>query len=198
MRIPLELKTVETLVKKSRFISYAIPVETPEEAKIQIKALKEKYTDASHVVSAFLLGLENSQNAGYSDDGEPHGTAGRPVFEVLKGSGVTNLLIAVVRFFGGTKLGTGGLVKAYGDAAKSLLQDLKTEEWIPRVSVELCFDYTFAGGVKNLLQGTKIQITEEKFETRVTFSVLAPLNGWDSMKKRLIDLCKGSIEIREE
>ena len=112
MLILCKASQAETRVKNSRFLAEAIPVESPEHAKELWRWRKENYDNGGHIVYAFATG--NQQNIlGCSDDGEPSGTAGRPVLSVLKGSGITNCLITVARWFGGTKLGTGGLVHAY-------------------------------------------------------------------------------------
>jgi uncharacterized YigZ family protein len=109
----------EICVKKSRFIAEIFRVTSPEEARAKIKAQKARYADATHVVHAFVAG-KKGETRGMSDDGEPAGTSARPVMDTLLGNGRTNILLTVTRYFGGTLLGTGGLVKAYGDAAKAV------------------------------------------------------------------------------
>ena len=116
MNVPLEEATAELNVKNSRFISEVFPVSSQADAREKLHELKKKYSDATHVVHAFVVGASGEVN-GMSDDGEPSGTAGRPVLDVLKGSGLTNILLTVTRYFGGTLLGTGGLVHAYSDSA---------------------------------------------------------------------------------
>ena len=120
MNILTDYTSSEFTVKGSRFLSELFPCESQAMAKDIIKAQKAKYPDATHVVHAFVLGL-SSEILGMSDDGEPSGTAGRPALDVLKGYGCTNVLLTITRWFGGTLLGTGGLVKAYGDGAKQVL-----------------------------------------------------------------------------
>ena len=110
----------EFTVKGSRFLSELFPCETQADARNLIKSQKTKYADSTHVVHAFVIGL-GGEILGMSDDGEPSGTAGRPALDVLKGYGCTNVLLTITRWFGGTLLGTGGLVKAYGDGAKQVL-----------------------------------------------------------------------------
>ena len=116
----LELVAAEPftlIVKNSRFLAELFPVATQEGARTILAAQKSRWPDIRHVVHAFAIGPQ-ANILGCSDDGEPAGTAGRPALEVLKGSGVTNVLLTIARWFGGTKLGTGGLVHAYGDAAR--------------------------------------------------------------------------------
>ena len=117
----------ETKVKNSRFVAEIHTVHTPEEAKALWKHKKETYDNGGHIVYAFTLGPQQNI-CGCSDDGEPSGTAGRPVLAVLKGSGLTNTLITIARYFGGTKLGTGGLVHAYSDAAKAVIELAETKD----------------------------------------------------------------------
>ena len=117
----------ELMIKGSRFLAELTPVESHAEARETLKAFKQKYADATHVCHAFVAGL-GREIMGMSDDGEPSGTAGRPMLDVVKGRNVTNLLLTVTRWFGGTLLGTGGLVKAYGDSAKLVLDNAFEEE----------------------------------------------------------------------
>ena len=121
MDILKEYISTELIIKNSRFLNELFPCSEQSEARGIIKAQKQKYADATHVVHAFVLGL-SGEVLGMSDDGEPSGTAGHPALDVLKGKNCTNLVLTITRWFGGTLLGTGGLVKAYGDCAKSVLQ----------------------------------------------------------------------------
>ena len=113
--------TFEEVIKGSRFLSELFPCESQSMARDLVKAQKSKYADATHVVHAFVIG-SGAEVLGMSDDGEPSGTAGRPTLDVLKGRGCTNTLITITRWFGGTLLGTGGLVKAYSGGAKQVIQ----------------------------------------------------------------------------
>ena len=140
MNILLESARSETLVKKSRFIAEIFPVKNQQDVRALLKAQKQKYADSSHVVHAFALG-KNAEIMGMSDDGEPAGTAGRPVLAVLKGSGCTDILLTVTRYFGGTLLGTGGLVKAYTQAAQSVLALAHTEVFAEREEFGLRLSY---------------------------------------------------------
>ena len=121
-------KTVqfEEVIKGSRFLSQLIPCESQAAARELIKSQKAKYADATHVVHAFVIG-PGAEVMGMSDDGEPSGTAGRPVLDVLKGRKCTNTVVTVTRWFGGTLLGTGGLVKAYSGGAKQVIEQADAE-----------------------------------------------------------------------
>ena len=141
--IPEKFTETEIVVVNSRFIASAAPVFSNEEAREFINSIKAKYPDATHHVPAYILGYGNSVSAYCSDDGEPSGSSGRPVLAVLQGSGLGDAAIVVTRYFGGTKLGIGGLVHAYGDAAKAVLEILPRAEKIPTYIVMLAIEYSF-------------------------------------------------------
>ena len=134
--IPARINQTEFTEKKSRFISRACHVQDSEEARAIVKEIKQEFPDARHVVWAFICGKDRSV-FGYSDDGEPHGTAGRPLFEVLKGSPFTDTLVTVTRYFGGIKLGTGGLVSAYTRAGQDVLAGLPFNELVDRTAGDI-------------------------------------------------------------
>ncbi len=123
---------VEAVVRRSRFIGYGVPAATTNAAEEELRRKKTEYSDASHVVHAYLVGGPAREIGSLSDAGEPKGTAGRPVMEILRGSAVRNVVIVVVRYFGGVKLGTGGLVHAYGDTARAVLLELPTRPIVIR------------------------------------------------------------------
>ena len=137
MRILKEERTTELVVKKSRFISIAKVCENPADVKRLVDETRAKYPDATHVVHAAVMGNQFS----FSDDHEPKNTAGRPALEVLKGSGITNIIVLIVRYFGGTLLGTGGLVKAYGDSAKLVLDGIETEDLVEKTDFRVTIGY---------------------------------------------------------
>lgn len=173
MKILTKKVQTETAVKNSRFIAEAFPCSEQAEARKIIKSQKEKYFDARHVVHAFVLGV-NAEIFGASDDGEPSGTAGRPALDVLKGSGLTNILITITRYFGGTLLGTGGLVKAYGGAAKSVLEEAEkigaTEEFVRRKDFSFECSYSAHKAIKRILQNFSLCDLREEFSDIVCVS----------------------------
>ena len=157
--VPANTSYSEIEIKKSKFIGCCYYAGTEKEAKEIILSLKSKYKTATHVVYAFICGKPNSQTMGMSDDGEPKGTAGKPILQVLKGSKITNILCAVIRYFGGTKLGTGGLVKAYTEAAKSALEKLETKQLIEESEITMVISYDNFDNVRKIItseQQTKI------------------------------------------
>jgi len=169
VNILLESARAETLVKKSRFIAEIFPVKNQRDVRALLKAQKQKYADSSHVVYAFVLG-KNAEIMGMSDDGEPAGTAGRPVLAVLKGSGCTDILLTVTRYFGGTLLGTGGLVKAYTQAAQSVLALAHTEVFAEREEFDLHLSYENYEACKRLLKKFGVKVTVEDFAENVHIS----------------------------
>ena len=157
--------TAEIEVKKSKFIAIAYPVTKLTDVKDIVKQTWINHPNASHVVHSAVIGKDGSQYS-FSDDREPKNTAGRPSFEVLKGSGVTNICICIVRYFGGILLGTGGLVKAYGDATKEVLKCIETEPLIERIPFSLYLQYEHYTLVKRLLEKLEIK-SEEIFSENI-------------------------------
>jgi len=163
----------ELMVKGYRFLAEITPVESQAEARETLKAFKQKYADATHVCHAFIAGL-GRELMGMSDDGEPSGTAGRPMLDVVKGRNVTNLLLTVTRWFGGTLLGTGGLVKAYGDSAKLVLdkafQENAFEEYIEKKEFLFEIPYDIFDKVKHSIKDLHIQDIKEDFTSSIVIS----------------------------
>jgi uncharacterized YigZ family protein len=174
MRIPLRPAQYNLEVKKSRFIALAYPCPNLAEIKKLVAETKNQHPEANHVVHAAVTG-QNGDEFSCSDDHEPKNTAGRPILEVLKGSGVTNIVILVIRYFGGTLLGTGGLVKAYAESAKKVLEILETEELIEKCSFSLSTSYDLFEPVKKALLSLDCSITEEQFESAVTIAGTVPV-----------------------
>jgi len=194
VRIPSQSATAEIEIKKSRFIALASRVDSADQAKQELKTAWEAHPQASHIVYAFQVG-KRGDIFGLSDDGEPHGTAGRPVLEVVKGSGISNLLIMVVRYFGGTKLGTGGLVKAYTLAAQELLAVLPTEELIQKRRFFISLPYPLYEPVHKLLQSYGAEIEDENFLTEVSLSGSLPQPETDAAQQALLELSAGKLEM---
>ena len=176
----------------------AIPCQKQDEARAILKAQKEKYADATHVVHAFVLG-KAGEVMGMSDDGEPSGTAGRPVLDVLRGSGATDIMLTVTRWFGGTLLGTGGLVKAYGGAAKELLSQCQEssalEEYVAKKEFSFECDYALYKSVKRALEDFAIDGLSEDYTDKVSASGKIALAQYAALAARLKDISKGAITI---
>ncbi|MBO7121670.1 MAG: YigZ family protein [Treponema sp.] len=198
MKILKSKVQTETIVKGSRFLAEAIPCQKQEEARSILKSQKEKYSDATHVVHAFMLG-KAGEVMGMSDDGEPGGTAGRPVLDVLKGSGATDIMLTVTRWFGGTLLGTGGLVKAYGGAAKELLSKCQEigalEEYVPKKEFSFECDYALYKSVKRAFDEFSIDGLSEEYADKIRASAKVPQEQYAALAARLKDLSKGKLEL---
>lgn len=149
--------------KKSKFIGYIKHVETEEEASSFISEIKAKHWDAKHNVYAYVIG-ENGATQRSTDDGEPAGTAGRPVLEVIKGENLTNVAIVVTRYFGGVLLGTGGLVRAYGKAAKLAIENADIVQPVRMKTVAVCADYDLVGKIQNFLIQKEIIIDHIEYQ----------------------------------
>lgn len=187
--------STELIVKRSRFIGTAIPIVSRETAEERIAERKREYPDATHVVYAFVYGTEKSLQFGMSDDGEPKNTAGRPVLEVLRGSRITNCLITVVRYFGGTKLGTGGLVHAYSETAKRTIAGIKTGPYIERADIQFTCSYDLFPIIRQYVDANGFEVLNEVFETTVSMALAVPLNRMDEFDSFLQDVSRGSIQI---
>ena len=152
----------EIVVKKSRFIAIALPISSLDEVKTLVREVWQRHPEATHVVHAAVVGDSGSLYS-CSDDREPKNTAGRPALEVLKGSGITDIIVCIVRYFGGTLLGTGGLVKAYGDAVREVLRTVETEEIVRRTGFSILTGYEFYDRIRRALPSCDISGLEEDF-----------------------------------
>lgn len=188
----------EEIIKGSRFLSELIPCETQAQARDILKAQKEKYADATHVVHAFIVG-KNAEVMGMSDDGEPSGTAGRPTLDVLKGRNCTNLIITITRWFGGTLLGTGGLVKAYGNGAKQVLEAAAAqnafEELIEKTDFVFSTDYSLYKLLKNNFVNYQLYNISEDFGTEITISGQIKADQYNDFASHLLNLSNGKIKL---
>ena len=149
--------------KASRFLAFAFPLETPEQAADLVGGLRREHHDATHVAFAWKLGTADAARTRASDAGEPSGTAGRPILAAIESAGVTDVLVAVVRYFGGTKLGTGGLARAYREAAARALAAAGSETIADMVEVEVRCGLERAGAARRLLALPGVTLVEERF-----------------------------------
>lgn len=181
------------MVVNSRFIAAAAPVFSVEEARAFIARIRAEFPDASHHVPAFLIGYGASVTAHCTDDGEPQGTAGRPALAVLQGSGLGDVVVVVTRYFGGTKLGTGGLVHAYSEAVKAVLSVLPRAEKIPTHTVMLACEYSYFERIRLLIQANYGQVLDEDFGADVT--ITARFAAWhlEPFQSALSGLSRGSL-----
>lgn len=190
MKILLHRHQAEIEVKKSRFIAIAVPCDSPEQVKELVSQTRKEHPQANHVVHAAVLGPQGTSYS-MSDDHEPKNTAGRPALEVLKGSGITNIVILIVRYFGGTLLGTGGLVKAYGDSAKAVLDGVETEELIAKSTFSVVTGYDMYEQMKKLLVEHGCADIKEEFTTEIHFTGSIPTTNTEALGKAVIELSSG-------
>lgn len=185
--------------KKSRFISSVKPVSTEEEALEFLSSLKAKYWDASHNVYAYYIQGENTYQR-YSDDGEPAGTAGLPVLEAIKKTGVQNLVVVVTRYYGGTNLGASGLIRAYGRSASLGIKAARIVSRQLRVEVVITLEYTLLGKIQNQLVEKEYTIKDIKYGQDVEIFVLVPVDVVDQFLKFVEEAtnARALIEIGEK
>ena len=186
----------ELVEKKSRFIATIRPVSSEEEAVAFIEEMKKKYYDARHNCSAFVIGSKGELTRS-SDDGEPSGTAGRPMLEVLTGSGIRNIAAVVTRYFGGVLLGTGGLVRAYSGAVKMALEQCETITRRYGVQMLIKTDYNGIGKIQYLLGSKDVVIQDSVYAADVQMTVLVPIEEYDRLCKELVEATNGRVGLEE-
>lgn len=186
----------EIVEKKSRFIATVRPVTSEEEAVAFIDEMKKKYYDARHNCSAFVIG-SNAQLTRSSDDGEPSGTAGRPMLEVILGSGIRNIAVVVTRYFGGTLLGTGGLVRAYSGVVKEALALCETASQHFGVRLKIKTDYNTVGKIQYILASRNISVEDSVYEADVEMTVIAPIEEYDRLCKELVEATSARVGLEE-
>jgi len=180
--------------KKSKFIGYAKSIESEEEAIDFIEEIKLKHKDATHNVYAYVVG-ENSNIQRYNDDGEPSGTAGIPILELIKKEDLRNIVIVVTRYFGGIKLGAGGLVRAYLNGAKIALNNALIVDKVLYEKNKIRFDYTFNGKMENIINNSKFFIEDTSYDDAVNMIILSKKGELEELKNLLMDITNGEVYI---
>ena len=186
----------ELVEKKSRFIATVRPAASEEEAAAFIEEMKKKYYDARHNCSAFVIG-SRAQITRSSDDGEPSGTAGRPMLEVLLGSEIRNIAAVVTRYFGGTLLGPGGLVRAYSGVLKEAIAKCETARLHFGVRLTIRTDYNTIGKIQYILASKSINIQDSVYAADVEMTVIAPIEEYDRLCKEIMEATSARAEIAE-
>ena len=184
----------EIVEKKSRFIATICPVESEEEAVAFIEKKKKKYWDARHNCHAFVIG-ERNEISRCSDDGEPSGTAGKPMLDVLLGAGLHNVCAVVTRYFGGTLLGTGGLVRAYSRAVSLGLENSCIMEKLLYTRMKIYTDYNGIGKIQYILGKNEASIVNTEFTDKVTVEVLINSDFSEFLTKEITEATSGKAEI---
>ena len=184
----------EIIIEKSTFIGYAKPIKTEEEAVDFINEIKKKHKDATHNVWAYTVGKSiNIQR--YSDDGEPQGTAGIPTLEVIKKEDLRDVVVVVTRYFGGIKLGAGGLVRAYTKGAKVGIEAAKVIEKVMYKDVRIKIDYNLLGKVQNEIMNMGYFVKETVYEDNVEFIVYSRIDEVEKLTERIIDITSATATI---
>ena len=190
--IPSRIYRVEELIQRSRFITTAAHAPDADAANAFVDSVRELFPDATHHCWAFVAGPPGSTaHIGMSDDGEPHGTAGRPMLTVLLHSGVGEVVTVCTRYFGGVKLGTGGLSRAYAGGVKLLLQTLPTELKIKRVHVSVRVAYPHVESLQRLLDDLEVVVEHEEYGEEVKYQIAVPAMTLETLREQLAQLTSG-------
>ena len=190
--IPSRIYTVEEVIQRSRFITTAAHAPDADAANAFVDSVRESFPDATHHCWAFVAGPPGSTaHIGMSDDGEPHGTAGRPMLTVLLHSGVGEVVTVCTRYFGGVKLGTGGLSRAYAGGVKLLLQTLPTELKIKRVHVSVRVAYPHVESLQRLLDDLEVVVEHEEYGEEVKYQIAVPAMTLETLREQLAQLTSG-------
>jgi uncharacterized YigZ family protein len=196
--VPVGRTRVETVVQKSRFVSTIQSACSAAEAQGLIREIRAEMPDATHHVYAFRAGHGASVIEGMSDDGEPAGTSGPPTLAVVRGSGFGDVLLVTTRYFGGTKLGTGGLVAAYTLAAQNVLKATPT---VPKTlwrRLQLEFDYRFTDAVRHAIHTAGARIDESDYGAAVRLVCMIPEETMGELEQRLRDICRGQARMTRD
>lgn len=197
MNIILENGVGEIEEKKSRFIAHIYKVTSEEEAELYINAVKKKYWDARHNCYAYVIG-DKGELQRFSDDGEPQGTAGKPMLDIINTSNLINCLVIVTRYFGGVLLGTGGLIRAYQGAAKAGLDNSQTAELKKGIQASLCADYTAYGKLQYICNELLVDILDTDFGENVTMKLAVSSEIIDTFENKITDAFSGKITLKDK
>lgn len=183
----------EIIINRSRFISRAAPVESEEQALSVLASERSRYPDATHHCYAYVLGY-NALLTRHSDDGEPSGTAGLPILDVIKNKGLTNTIVVVTRYFGGVLLGTGGLVRAYSQSAIEAIGQSGIIQYTLCAIYGFEVDYPTYSKIER--SRIEINITETEFSGHVTFKAAIPVSVEEQQINKIVDICGGLVEYK--
>lgn len=192
--IPLNEIRREQIVVNSRFIGTLAPVFNTDEARAFIARIKKEFADASHNVPAYILGGGNTVTEYCSDDGEPAGTAGKPALAVLRGSGLGDVAVVVTRYFGGTLLGTGGLVKAYTESTQLIVNAVRRGRRVPVHVAMVAIPYNLLERVRLMVKRNQGEILGEDFAADITMTLQFPVESFDGFQNELRELSAGKIQ----
>lgn len=185
----------EFKVMNSRFIATLAPAENVDAARIIIERVQKDFPDASHHIPAYIIGHGDSQVAHCSDAGEPSGSAGRPALSVLQGSGLGDVIVVVTRFYGGTNLGIGGLVRAYGDAVRSVVNEVPRAYKVLAHTIKLIFPYPFFERIRLLVGLLNGKIIKEEFGAEVQLTAQFPVENLADFEQKVAELTNGGVQV---
>jgi uncharacterized YigZ family protein len=188
-----EKSTIELKIQRSRFIANAFEVKTPDESSDILSNIRKEYYDAKHHPFSFVL--FDKDNFRYNDDGEPSGSSGKPIYDAINKYNLKNVLVVVTRYFGGIKLGVGGLKRAYFDTADECLKISKTKEVILKERISLKFGYGHISAVMNYIEKSRIHISENKSSETVYLVCEVRLLNVSSFKSDIVEITNGTAEI---
>ena len=188
--------SAEQIIEKSKFIAYVKPVSSKEEADAFVAEIKKKHRDATHNVPAMVIG-DKMQLQWASDDGEPQGTSGAPIIKMLTGAGITNVAIVVTRYFGGVKLGTGGLARAYTSSAKLGLEAAGICSVESRLCLTCEFDYTYLAKLQNL-SGDDFDISEVRYSEKVEADITCEPDDRGKVESTILNVTAGRLTVKNE
>ncbi len=183
---PKRAVTARLEIKKSEFIAYAYPVISREEAMFHVEQLREQYPDARHFCWGYIIGdPDNTTSAGFDDDGEPSGTAGRPILNVLQHKSIGNVIIIVVRYFGGIKLGAGGLTRAYAGAAQAAVDEMTLNPYVPLTQIQILAEFATEAQCRYMIESLGGHIDDVAYSKQVTLTATLAQADIESLKERL-------------
>lgn len=191
--VPLHEIRREHVVVNSRFIATLGPVANAEEARAFLARIRREFADASHNVPAYILGGGNTVTEYFSDDGEPSGTAGRPALTVLRGSGLGDVAVVVTRYFGGTLLGTGGLVRAYTESTQMVVQAVGRGQRIPVHVAMAAIPYNLLERVRLMVKRNHGEVLGEDFAADITMTLQFPVKSFETFQQELRELSSGKL-----
>lgn len=183
-------------INKSHFITSISRTETEEAAAAYVNSIKKKYFDATHNCSAYIIGAKGDKQKA-DDDGEPSGTAGRPILDVLQKQGLVNVTAVVTRYFGGIKLGTGGLIRAYGHSTTIALAEAVIVRRASFEKIELLFSYGMAGSIENYFHKNNLRIIDKEYTESVKFIVLLETGNSEMILQSIIDITADNCKINK-
>ena len=196
-QVPADTIVVEQELKKSRFIASAGRASNKAEAVSFIQAVKRTFPDASHNCWAYIAGEPNNTvEIGMSDDGEPQGTAGKPMLNVLQHKGIGEIVVVVTRYFGGVKLGAGGLVRAYSNAVQAVMEELPLAEVVAVKEAQLQFPFAHESAIRRLLESLDIIIVETGYQDNVLMHLKVPENKADELEQKAVNQTHGEAVLK--